>query len=85
MPLMAMMTTGNKFPTIPTPQYNSSSNRGRGRNGHGRGRGGGGRGGNGRGGSSNNNNSLIIVTNLRGLTVKFVEKLAMLLLIATIV
>lgn len=55
MPLMAMMTTGNKFPTIPTPQYNSSSNRGRGRNGNGRGRGG--RGGNGRGGSSNNNNS----------------------------
>lgn len=28
---------------------------------------------------------LILVTNLRGLTVKFVEKLAMLLLIATIV
>lgn len=28
---------------------------------------------------------LILVTNLRGLTVKFVEKLAMLLLIATII
>ncbi len=55
-PLMAMLSTGNRFPPNHNPpQFNNSSNRGRGRNNNGRGRGGCNYSHNGRGGFQNQN------------------------------
>uniref|UniRef100_A0A2N9EXZ4 CCHC-type domain-containing protein n=1 Tax=Fagus sylvatica TaxID=28930 RepID=A0A2N9EXZ4_FAGSY len=57
LPLMAMLSTGNRFQSSQSPpQFNNSSNRGRGRNSNGRGRGGRGYSHNGRGGFQNQNN-----------------------------